>query len=120
MSKFFIDGAKHVLIALDDAAAAPAGMEELVANTTDAAQEKHVPVVKVEHEGRLLEVSVGSTAHPMEEAHYIEWIALEAEGRVCITRLTPGQSPKAYFPGNAKSGTVYAYCNLHGLWRASF
>ena len=56
----------------------------------------------------------------MLEEHYIEWIALEAEGRLEMHVLKPGQSPTTYFPGGVKSGTVYAYCNLHGLWKAEF
>ena len=52
--------------------------------------------------------------------HFIEWIALEAEGRLEIHYLKPGQAPSTFFAGGIKSGTVFAYCNLHGLWSASF
>ena len=52
--------------------------------------------------------------------HYIEWIALEAEGRLEIHHLKPGQVPSTFFAGGVKSGTVFAFCNLHGLWSASF
>ena len=52
----------------------------------------------------------------MTEEHYIEWIALDADGRLEIHELKPGQTPATFFAGGVKSGRVYAYCNLHGLW----
>lgn len=91
-------------------------MEELVANTTDAAVEKHVPVVLVN--ANKVEVSVGSVTHPMEDKHFIEWIALETSQGFVMKNLKPGQEPKATF-ALADGETVvkaYAYCNLHGLW----
>lgn len=92
-------------------------MTKLVANTTDAAQEKHVPVVS--HEDGKLRVQVGSVLHPMAEEHHIEWIALESGDRLEIAYLKPGEQPVAEF-ADAESGTVYEYCNLHGLWKAEF
>ena len=92
-------------------------MTKLVANSTDAAKEKHVPVVTKE-DGKI-KVAVGSTLHPMQPEHYIEWIALAAEDKVEIHYLKPGEEPKTEFNA-AESGTVYAYCNLHGLWKADF
>lgn len=92
-------------------------MTRLVANSTDAAKEKHVPVVT--KEGGKIKVAVGSTLHPMLAEHYIEWIALVAGDKVELVYLKPGEEPKAEFAG-AESGTVYAYCNLHGLWKADF
>lgn len=85
----------------------------LVADSVDAAKEKHVPAVR--KEGDRLLVEVGSVTHPMEEKHYIEWIALVSDKSVDIRYLNPGEAPKAEFEGN--SGVVYAYCNLHGLWK---
>lgn len=120
MATFFQDSDKHVLVASAPDAPAPEGYTALEPNTTDAAQEKHVPVVALESDGRLIHVTVGSAEHPMLEEHYIEWIALEVDGRLEMHMLKPGQSPVAFFPGGAKSGTVYAYCNLHGLWKAEF
>ena len=70
-------------------------MKELVANTTDAAKEKHVPVVEVN--GNLVTVSVGSVTHPMEEKHYIQWIALHTEQGNQRKELKPGQEPKVPF-----------------------
>jgi len=92
-------------------------MTKLEANSTDAATEKHVPVVTKEN-GKI-HVVVGSTLHPMLQEHYIEWIALVADDKVEFKYLKPGEEPKASF-SEAKSGTVYAYCNLHGLWKTEF
>lgn len=89
----------------------------LAPNTTDAAQEKHVPVVT--REGDQLKVTVGSTLHPMLPEHYIEWIALIVGETVQIHYLAPGEAPETTF-GAAEHGTALAYCNLHGLWAAEF
>lgn len=93
-------------------------MEELKANTTDAALEKHVPDLSLA-EGKL-HVQVGSTAHPMMEEHYIMFIAAEAGDRVFRKELKPGKKPEADFCLGDYHGpvTVYEYCNLHGLWKA--
>lgn len=85
-------------------------------NTTDAAQEKHVPVVETA-EGKL-HVKVGSAAHPMEEKHYIEWIEATAGDKTVIRFLNPGEAPEAAFEIEGTGVNVRAYCNLHGLWRA--
>ena len=93
-------------------------MQELVANTTDAAQEKHVPVI--EQEGSKVVVKVGSVEHPMVDAHYIEWIILETEKGVQRRNLNPGEAPKAEFilAEDDKVVAAYEYCNLHGFWKA--
>jgi len=90
----------------------------LQANTVDASKEKHVPVIERTAEG--VKVSVGSVPHPMEEKHFIEWIELEADGRVIRQFLKPGQTPSAMFKGvQPEAGlTAREYCNLHGLWKA--
>ncbi len=85
-------------------------------NTTDAAKEKHVPVV--ETSGGTVKVTVGSVAHPMEEKHYIEWIEVIADGKAYRQFLKAGDAPEVSFTLDAKTLTVRAYCNLHGLWRA--
>lgn len=92
-------------------------MTKLEANSTDAAKEKHVPDVMKEED--KIRVAVGSTLHPMLPEHYIEWIALVAEGTVVFKFLKPGEEAIAEFTG-VKSGEIYAYCNLHGLWKAEF
>lgn len=93
-------------------------MKELVPGEVDAAQEKHVPAVTVE--GSTIKAVVGSVEHPMTDAHYIQWICLETEKGFQLTKLTPSDKPEAAFtvqPGD-KAVAVYAYCNLHGLWKA--
>jgi superoxide reductase len=92
-------------------------MTKLEPNSTDAAKEKHVPVITREN-GRI-KVAVGSAPHPMLPEHHIEWIALDIDGKTEIVYLKPGMEPKAEF-AEVASGTVYAYCNLHGLWKADF
>lgn len=85
-------------------------------NTVDASREKHVPVI--EASAASITVKVGSIPHPMEAAHYIEWIELVADGKVYRQQLQPGQPPEATFPVAAKQFTAREYCNLHGLWAA--
>jgi len=92
-------------------------MEKLEANKVDASLEKHVPVV-IREDGRI-RVEVGSTLHPMIPEHYIEWIALVSGDRVEFKYLEPGEDPIAEFE-DAESGTVFEYCNIHGLWRKDF
>jgi len=90
-------------------------MEELIANSTDASQEKHVPVVTVD--GDVITVDIGSAAHPMLPEHYIEWVYVLTENGGQRKALKPGQDPKAVFVlKDDKALAVYAYCNLHGLW----
>lgn len=90
-------------------------MKLLKENTTDAAREKHVPVVEKIDGG--YRVKVGSVPHPMEEKHWIEWIQLVADGESYRKFLKPGEAPEAVFM--LKASTVYAreYCNLHSLWK---
>lgn len=92
-------------------------MELLEAGSTDAAQEKHVPVAT--QDGDTINVKVGEVAHPMLENHYIEWIALVGDGRLEIHKLHPGDEPQTSFAAaGIANAAVYAYCNLHGLWKA--
>lgn len=84
------------------------------ANSTDAAQEKHVPVVEV---GSQVKVTVGSVAHPMAEDHYIEWIEMLTESGSCKVWLKPGDAPEVSFELPKGEFSVRAYCNLHGLWK---
>ena len=92
-------------------------MRELKANTTDAAQEKHVPEVSVE--GNLVKVKVGSVEHPMTEEHHIAFIYLETENGVARKDLDHTGKPEAVFTlaEGEKPVAVYEYCNLHGLWK---
>jgi superoxide reductase len=91
-------------------------MKKLEPNTTDAAQEKHVPVA-VRENGKIV-VTVGSVAHPMTEAHYIEWIAVVSDEGTERIALQPGDEPIAVFC-DRPDVDVYAFCYLHGLWKSS-
>ncbi len=90
--------------------------EELTANTTDGAHEKHVPVITTA--GDEVKVEVGSVEHPSLPAHYIEWILLETETGFQIRYLKPGSKPEATFKTAEPAKAAYEYCNLHGLWAA--
>ncbi len=93
-------------------------MEEITPNTVDASLEKHVPVVNVTN-GKVI-VRIGGAEHPMVPEHYIEWVALQTSKGNQRKELHPGQKPEVEFclmPGD-KVENVYAYCNLHGLWKA--
>jgi len=91
-------------------------MTLLEGNTTDAATEKHVPVIEKVDGG--YKVKVGEVAHPMADEHYIEWIELIAGDETHIAFLAPGGAPEAFFPAEADAVTARAYCNLHGFWKA--
>ncbi len=91
-------------------------MDLLNENTTDAAKEKHVPVIEIG--AGTITVKVGSVAHPMEAAHYIEWVELIADGQVYRQHLKPGDAPEATFNLTASAVTAREYCNLHGHWAA--
>lgn len=92
-------------------------MTELVPGTSDGAHEKHVPVVKVD--GDKVTVEVGAVEHPMVEAHYIQWIAIETTKGSQRVKLEYTDKPRAEFK-LAEGETfvaAYEYCNLHGLWK---
>jgi superoxide reductase len=92
-------------------------MKEIIPGTTDAAQEKHVPVYEVKD--NKVYVKVGEVAHPMLPEHYIEWIALQTKFGNQRKVLKPGDEPKACFAvcEGDEVQAVYAYCNLHSLWK---
>lgn len=94
-------------------------MQELVPGVTDAAAEKHVPVISVE--GNVVTVSVGEVSHPMLEEHYIEWVLLQTNKGIQKKWLKPGEEPKVRFilDEGEKAVAAYEYCNLHKLWKAS-
>lgn len=92
-------------------------MTEIIPGTTDAAVEKHVPVWSVK--GNVVTVNVGSTDHPMIPEHYIEWVSLQTKQGNQRKVLQPNQAPKVCFAicEDDEVEAVYAYCNLHGLWK---
>ena len=93
-------------------------MKEIIPGTTDAAKEKHVPVYTVEK--NKVSVKVGSVEHPMTAEHYIEWISIQTKQGNQRKCLKPGDKPEACFMicDGDEVEAVYAYCNLHSLWRA--
>ena len=119
--KFFI--CKHCgnLIGLIDNMGVPLvccgeKMAELVPNTEEASTEKHLPAVTVS--GDVITVEVGSVPHPMEDAHYIEFVYVETERGGQRKCLKTGEAPKLTFCFTEdKPFAVFAYCNLHGLWK---
>ena len=93
-------------------------MKEIVAGTTDASVEKHVPVCEVKD--NKVVVTVGAVAHPMIDEHYIEWIAIQTKFGNQRKALKPGNEPKACFAlcEGDELIAAYAYCNLHSLWKS--
>ncbi len=93
-------------------------MKEIVPGTVDASLEKHVPVFEVKD--NVVYVTVGAVIHPMEEKHFIEWISLQTNAGNQRKVLKPGTEPKAAFAicEGETVEAVYAYCNLHSLWKA--
>jgi len=92
-------------------------MGEIIAGTTDASVEKHLPVVEVN--GNIVEVRVGSVEHPMTPEHYIEWISISTKEGNQRKILTPTDKPVARFAlvDGDEVLSAYAYCNLHSLWK---
>ena len=93
-----------------------AKMELLVPNTSDAAGEKHVPVIL--KEGNKVLVKVGEVPHPMLKEHHIEWIILQTSKKYQVAHLKAGEAPEATFVIDYVEEIIEAlvYCNLHGLW----
>ena len=88
-------------------------MVEMKANDVEASIEKHIPYCEVTKD--MVKVRVGETIHPMDKDHYIMWIAIVNDDKYEIKSFNPGDEPVCEF--NYTSGTVYAYCNKHGLWK---
>jgi len=92
-------------------------MQLLEEKTQDEGKEKHVPVIEEKPQG--IKVKVGSIPHPMEEAHYIQWIEVITQAGSFRKFLNPGQMPEAEFPVSKEEIlAVREYCNIHGLWRS--
>lgn len=93
-------------------------MSEIIPGSVDAAAEKHVPVYTVD--ANKVHVSIGSVTHPSTEEHHIEWIAIQTKNGVQRKVLNPLEKPETCFAicDGDEVEAVYAYCNLHGLWKA--
>ena len=90
-------------------------MQLLEEKTEDVGKEKHVPVIEKTEKG--VKVKIGSTPHPMEKNHYIEWIELVVDNRVYVKFLKPGDVPEAEFEVKAEKLAAREYCSVHGLWK---
>jgi len=92
-------------------------MQLIEVKVQDEGQEKHVPVIEKTENG--IKVKVGSIPHPMEEAHYIEWIQVICDKGSCRKYLKPGQPAEVEFKTACTENVIVReYCNLHGLWKA--
>ena len=93
-------------------------MKEIIPGTVEASKEKHIPVYTVEN--NKVHVTVGSVEHPMQDVHYIEWISMQTTKGNQRKFLKPGDKPQICFAicDDEIVEAVYAYCNLHGLWKA--
>ena len=111
----------NITLMLEDSGVTPhccgRPMEHLVANTTDAAMEKHVPSVSVE--GECVKVAIGSVLHPMTEEHHISFVVLVTSKGYKVNYLDHLGEPKTCFHlcKHERPIEVYEYCNLHGLWK---
>ena len=105
-----------IAVVLNDGKCCVGEEKELLANTVDAAVEKHVPSVHVE--GNIIKVQVGEVEHPMIKEHFIQWIAVETKKGLMVKKLSPEEKPYAEFIVEGEEVVaVYEYCNLHGLWK---
>ncbi len=93
-------------------------MEEIIPGTVEASKEKHIPVYEVK-DNKVI-VNVGSVDHPMIDVHYIEWVSLETKFGTQRKHLKPNDEPRVCFTicEGDEVVAVYAYCNIHGLWKA--
>ena len=91
-------------------------MKMLEPGTVEASEEKHLPVITVEN--GIVKVSIGSVAHPMTEEHSILWVYLQTDRGGQRKFLSAGDVPTVSFALCEETPVaVYAYCNLHGLWK---
>jgi|TARA_B100000315_G_scaffold219342_1_gene221212 superoxide reductase len=91
-------------------------MELLQEKTSDVGLEKHVPVIETTASG--IKVKVGSVPHPMEEAHYIEWVEVITDGGIYRKFLKPGDKPEAEFDVKPQKVVAREYCTTHSLWKS--
>lgn len=92
-------------------------MKEIIPGTVEASKEKHIPVYT--KEGNKVTVRVGEVDHPMIPEHYIEWVSLQTKFGNQRKALKPGDKPEVcfYVCEDDEIEAVYAYCNLHSLWK---
>lgn len=121
MKLYYCPICKNLIVMVNDSGINPhccgKAMVELHANTTEAAVEKHIPAVKVND--NVVEVVVGDVIHPMVTEHFIDFVVLETNKGHQLHRLQVNETPATTFKlaDDEKPVAVYAYCNLHGLWK---
>lgn len=91
-------------------------MQGFAEKTEDASVEKHVPFIEKADVGYRVKVGQNQ-AHPMERGHYIQWIELQADGKVYRQFLQPGDAPEVFFLVEGDNISAREYCNVHGLWK---
>ena len=93
-------------------------MKEIIPGTVEASKEKHIPVYEINE--NIVKVTVGEVEHPMQEEHYIEWVSIQTKFGNQRKGLKPNTKPEVCFTicEGDEVEAVYAYCNLHGLWKA--
>lgn len=122
MGKFYLcEHCKNLIEKIDDkgvpVVCCGQPMKELVLNTTEASEEKHLPDIHAE-EG-VVTVQIGTVPHPMIQEHFIEWVQLETDKGIQRKRLKAGDEPVVtFYIGDEKPIAAWAYCNIHGLWKA--
>lgn len=115
MKFYYCEDCHQVVIGSENLTCCSKKMKELVPGVVEASLEKHIP--KVTTSTSKVSVEVGEVLHPMTEEHYIEFICLTYKDGYSIKYLKPGMEPKADFNTSETPVAVYAYCNLHGLWK---
>ena len=122
MGKFYLcEHCKNLIEKIDDkgvpVVCCGQPMKELMLNSTEASEEKHLPDIHAE-EG-VVTVQIGTVPHPMFQEHFIEWVQLETDKGIQRKRLKAGDEPVAtFYIGDEKPIAAWAYCNIHGLWKA--
>ena len=119
---FYQNGEKDIVVNVIEGSAQEitcngSRMTKIEPNTSEGAQEKHLPVV--EQQGNEVTVKVGDIFHPMQEDHSIQWVYLQSQKGCQMKFLSPGGEPVATFQlcGQDTPVAAYAYCNLHGFWK---
>lgn len=92
-------------------------MKKLEVGIVEASLEKHIPIVDID--GDRITVKVAKEMHPMEEKHFIGWVCVQTDKGFMIEYLKPSTEPQVIFYTKNQVLNVYAYCNLHGLWKAN-
>lgn len=91
-------------------------MTKLQANEKEEGHEKHLPVC-CDISCHKMVIKVGSQPHPYTTDHHIVFICLETDKEMVIRYLEHDEVPEATIRFEGKPVAVYAYCNVHGLWK---